>query len=170
MQFSFAQAGRAAAGDSGFWAANPSCSRSVLKTVKAFLSPACPLALLVVTFTWLWCFAGTRWLPGATGITFARHVHLPASARVVGAHCAVVHGGKIRATNFGGPYPGVGPGANAFAGVAPDALAAWCWELARRTASPGTYSLHVAIPGGRYKQVFVMGGLPSLPVGPPPIP
>jgi hypothetical protein len=81
--------------------------------------------------------------------------------------------GEARRTNIGGPYPGLRPAHHAFAGEAATETAAWCWAAAPHP-SPGdagsSWTLYVAVSGGRAKDVFTMSGTAAPPTGPPAIP
>lgn len=73
--------------------------------------------------------------------------------------------GTIRATNLGGPAPGLKPGADAFPGVSAATPAAWCWV---RGPVAKNYICYAAIPSGRYKQFFAYTNESTTPTGPPP--
>jgi hypothetical protein len=80
---------------------------------------------------------------------------------------------EVRRTNIGGPPPGLTPGRHAFLREPGDEPAAWCWTAAT-TPSPGaegdTWTLYVAIAGGRATSFFTMGGSGEPRPGPPSIP
>lgn len=81
--------------------------------------------------------------------------------------------GEARRTNIGGPSPGLRPAEHVFPDEPAAEAAAWCWA-ATSHPSPGytgsSWTLYVAVPGGRAADVFSMGGGTTPPTGPPSIP